>query len=309
MHLEELDLSHTRFLAIENLHSALYGLSNSTTLKTIKLSNMQEKYIIHYKFNLTWFLEPLQNWPIRHLHLANNSFSEIIPGLIPYTPLIENVDVSYNNFMIFGVVDFLASPFFQETLLHKGLQEVDFSYQKGLSTEEQTRELLDSNHSFPDRERFTNRRQNLSTATFQQRVVSLVTVDLVPEHWTQCTEYLTSKPCEIFSPNCSDTLDYLRRNHSQFCKLVKRRFYHPSITYRSYDGIPCSAIPTVDDIYQKTVLTVLFFPLWAQWSVYSSTVWILMKKRSTIFIPKCIPTYVFIIQTNWNTLTFLGMMP
>ena len=98
-------------------------------------------------FNLTWFLEPLQNCPIRHLHLANNGFKEIYPGIIRYTPLLEYIDVS-NNLLQPNIVTWpLPSPaFFQETLLHKGLQEIDFSSQSPFA-EDQTRRLLGSNPS------------------------------------------------------------------------------------------------------------------------------------------------------------------
>ena len=140
VHLEELDLSQTMFLNITKLHRALYGLSNSTRLETINLSNVQSD---HHDppypiLNLTWFLEPLQNCPIKHLHLANNGFKGIYPGIIRYTPLLEYIDVSQNRLVKY-VLDFpfLQPAFLQEALLHKGLQEIDFSYQSPV-TEDQT---------------------------------------------------------------------------------------------------------------------------------------------------------------------------
>ena len=44
VHLEELDLSQTRVLNITYLRRALYGLSNSTRLETINLSNVQSEH-------------------------------------------------------------------------------------------------------------------------------------------------------------------------------------------------------------------------------------------------------------------------
>ena len=235
--LEELDLSHTAVVFMDNLRRTLYGLSNSTTLTTINLSSFQNKrYGTRSKIDLAWLLEPLHNCPLRQLHLANNYLKEISPGLIQNTPLMEYVDVSHNQLGELGILSILSSPFFQETLLHKGLQEVDFSYQSPF-TEEQSHELLHPNARFPDLDSFTNRRKELSTAAFQERAAPLLPGDIDPEHWSQCTKYLasySSQTCEIFSPNCRDTLDYLRRNHSQLCELVQVENYpYHSFEYRS----------------------------------------------------------------------------
>ena len=250
---------------MDNLRRALYGLSNSTTMTTINLSSFQDKrYGTRSKIDLAWLLEPLHNCPLRQLHLANNYLKEISPGLIQNTPLMEYVDVSHNQLGELGILSILSSPFFQETLLHKGLQEVDFSYQSPF-TEEQSHELLYPNARFPDLESFTNRRKELSTAAFQERAAPLLPGDIDPEHWSQCTKYLasySSQTCEIFSPNCRDTLDYLRRNHSQLCELVQVESYpYRSFAYRSYLDIPCSAIPTVDDIYQPNCLNCSVFTI------------------------------------------------
>ena len=112
VHLEELDLSETRKLNVTNLQRAMYGLSNSTTLKTIKLSNIQEKHSVYSTFNLTWFLEPVKNCPIRHLHLEYNAFEAIYPGINRYAPQLEYIDVS-NNFL----APLLTSAFFYRNSL------------------------------------------------------------------------------------------------------------------------------------------------------------------------------------------------
>ena len=126
VHLEELDLSRTRRLNIFHLHRAMYGLSNSTTLKTIKLSNIQTFKLggTYSTFNLTWFLEPVKNCKIKRLYLAYNSLTAIYPGIIQYAPHLEYLDVSHNF-----LAEVVMSAFFIETLLHKGLQEIDLSYQ------------------------------------------------------------------------------------------------------------------------------------------------------------------------------------
>ena len=250
LHLQELDLSQTIALNITNLRRALYGLSNSTKLKTIKLSNIHEKgYDIYSTLNLTWFLEPLQNCPIRHLHLANNSLHAIYPGIIRYTPLLEYIDVSH-NLLLRHSTDSVATPFFHETLLHKGLQEIDFSYQGFDSChnphhEEQTRGLLGSNPN-----RFTNRRRDLSTGTFQQTVTSLVADDVIFEHWLQCF----TDACGIFRPNCSGTIDYLRLNHGQFCEFMYASHMYPR-------EISCLALPALDDIYQQQCINCIAEPI------------------------------------------------
>ena len=62
------------------------------------------------------------------------------------------------------------------------------------------------------------------------------------------------KPCELFSANCSDTMDYLRHNHSEFCELL----YIVGIAFYQ---IPCSALPTVDDLYQKHCQGCIVYPI------------------------------------------------
>ena len=260
VHLEELDLSQTMFLNITKLHRALYGLSNSTTLETINLSSVQTDHVnpSYPKFNLTWFLEPLQTCPIRHLHFANNGFTDIYPGIIRYTPLLEYIDVS-QNLLLIHLVDLLilAPAFFQETLLHKGLQEIDFSYQ-GPFTEDKTHELLGSNPRFPELERFTSRKRTLHTGTFQQRISLLLPEDVVSEYWSQCATYLVIKPCDIFSPKCSDTRNHLRHDHSLFCELLYE-FANP-YEFGAYRGIPCSSLPSFDDMFQKNCDKCVVFP-------------------------------------------------
>ena len=260
VHLEELDLSQTRQLNITNLRRALYGFSNSTRLETINLSNVQSehKFPMYPTLNLTWFLEPLQNCPIRHLHLANNGFQEIYPGIIRYTPLLEYIDVS-NNLLQTDVFHMpLMSPaFFQETLLHKGLQEIDYSYQPVIPVD-QTRGLQGSNPRFPEQEKFTNRRRHLHSSTFQQRISLLVPDDVVSQNWSQCAEYFDNDPCDIFSPNCSDTRNHLRHDHSLFCELL----YAFAGAFESgfYQGIPCSSLPSFDDIFQRNCVRCSVFP-------------------------------------------------
>ena len=54
VNLEELDLSQTKRLNITNLQRAMYGLSNSTRLKAIKLFNIQTfEHSTYSTFNLT----------------------------------------------------------------------------------------------------------------------------------------------------------------------------------------------------------------------------------------------------------------
>ena len=258
MHLEELDLSQTRNIDITYLHRALYGLNNSKTLKTIKLSNIQGKgYKTYSTLNLTWFLETLQNCPIKHPHIANNSLREIYPGIIRYTPHLEYIDVSHNLLVIFvsdmPLHNFFMSPtFFQETLMHKRLQEIDFSYQSP-TPEDQRRVFLD-------------RIQELSiTISYAENFVLIINDTLVdlpgdihPETWWNCIISLLIGPCMFFNPYCNYTLDYLRRNHSQFCKVMLA-VIHPS-SRRFYQEMPCSARPTFDDIYQENCAYCTVYP-------------------------------------------------
>ena len=259
VHLEELDLSHTGILNITKLHRALYGLSNSTMLQTINLSKIRSdnRFDNYSILNLTWFLEPLKNCPIKHLYLANNGFKKIYPGIIRYTPLLEYIDVSNNLFMTFVFdLPLLSSAFFQETLLHTRLQEIDFSYQSPF-TDNQPRGLF----GFPELDTFTNRRRYrryLNTRIFQQRISLLVPDDAVSEYWSQCAEYLAHNPCDIFSPNCSETRNHLRHDHSLFCEVL----YALTDPLKSdfYQGIPCSSLPSFDDLFQRNCDTCFVIP-------------------------------------------------
>ena len=203
--------------------------------------------------NLTWLLEPLQNCPIRHLNLANNDLLTIHPGIIRNTPLLEHIDVSHNLLDGFGLNFHI--PFVLEILLHKGLQEVDCSYQNRYhSPEEQNHALFGSNPRFRDQDGFINRRRNVSTVTLQHRISSLVRDHMFSEQWMNCDLMLANGPCAAFDSECTDYMDYLRHNHSLFCEFL----YGYSIFH---SAIPCSALPTVDDLYQQHCQDCSVFPI------------------------------------------------
>ena len=237
----------------------MYGLSSSTRLKTINLSNVQtHEHDPYSTFNLTWFLEPVQKCSIKRLHLASNAFKAIYPGIIRYAPHLEYIDVSHNL-----LVQLLASAFFMETLLHKGLQQADFSYQgfyndktytDEINGKENTHRLPSSEpEEFSDERRATgNIQRNLDTGTFQQRISAIIIPDAISSQpWLQCINATNNDPCEAFSPNCSKILDYLRQNHGLFCELLYTVFDDP-LFENFYRGIMCSALPRVDDIFQKS---------------------------------------------------------
>ena len=171
VHLEELDLSQTKRLNITNLQRAMYGFSNSTALKTIKLFNIQTvEHSAYSMFNLTWFLEPVKNCPIQRLYLAYNAFKAIFPGIIQYAPCLEYIDVSHNL-----LEPLVTSAFFVETLLHNRLQKTNFSYQ-GLGYHDDSTPRI-----HPDRSR-----KSLGTGTLQQRVAALMPDDFTPKVWEKC---------------------------------------------------------------------------------------------------------------------------
>ena len=256
VHLEELDLSETRRLNITNLQRAMYGLSNSTTLKTIKLSNIQEMRGAYSTFNLTWFLEPVKNCPIRHLHLAYNAFEAIYPGINRYAPQLEYIDVS-NNFL----ASLLTSAFFIETLLHKGLKETDFKHQGFIeygkirnmhqrfdcemlkSTIFRRESAIRDPFILPTTPRtFTYNRVNriLLRIILTDILFEPITPDYVAsEDWIPCILAAIDDPCYVFRPICSDTMVYLRNNHWQFCELLYEVLDDVFSTENFYRGIPC----------------------------------------------------------------------
>ena len=262
VHLEELDFSQTKRLNITNLQHAMYDLNNSTTLKTINLSNFQTYgYETIHTFNLTWFLEPVKDCPITHLDLSGNAFTAIYPGITLYAPLLEYIDVSCN---ILSTP--LTSAFFIETLLHKGLKETGYSSVGWLNCngpgkknvrKEQTFQLLGSDQKrLLISERLTHLSQRSSgTGT----LTIFIPDDVAPEPWVQCVNAIANDPCEAFSPNCSDIMDYLRNNHGQFCEFLYTMFDDASENF--YRGIPCSALPTVDDLFMPHCGECIAIPL------------------------------------------------
>ena len=252
VNLEELDLSQTKTLNITNLQRAMNGLSNSTTLQKIKLFNIQTfEHSTYSTLNLTWFLEPVKNCPITRLYLAYNAFKIIFPGIIRYAPRLEYIDVSHNL-----LEPILTSAFFIETLLHKGLQEADFSYQ-GLGYHKGN---TPTTHLRTFTRKLTFRiRKSLGTGTLQQRIATIIPHDATPDAWVECINATIKKPCEAFSPNCSDVMNYLRNNHGQFCELLYTIVDDPP-SENFYHGIPCSALPTVDDMFQEDCFDCIVIP-------------------------------------------------
>ena len=267
VHLKGLDLSQTRRLNITNLQRAMYGLSNSTTLKTIGLSNFQTYgYDIIHIFNLTWFLEPVKDCPIKDLDLSGNTFTAIYPGITRYAPLLENLDASCNVLSMP-----LTSAFFIETILHKGLKEARFSHlgwfncdgpEKKNVRKGQTFQLLGSDKKrLLISERLTRLSQRSSgTGTLHQSISAFIPNDVAPEPWVQCIKAIINDTCAAFSPNCSDIMNYLRYNHGQFCEFLYRMFDDPP-SENFYRGIPCSALPMVDDLFVRHCGKCITIPL------------------------------------------------
>ena len=267
VHLKELDLSQTRRLNITNLQRAMYGLSNSTTLKTIGLSNFQTYgYDIIHTFNLTWFLEPVKDCPIKDLDISGNTFTAIYPGITRYAPLLENLDASCNVFSMP-----LTSAFFIETILHKGLKEARFSHLGWFNCDGpgkknvrkgQTFQLLGSDQKrLHISERLTRLSQRSSgIGTLHQSISAFIPDDVAPEPWVQCIKAIINDTCAAFSPNCSDIMNYLRYNHGQFCEFLYRMFDDPP-SENFYRGIPCSALPMVDDLFVRHCGKCITIPL------------------------------------------------
>ena len=117
--------------------------------------------------------------------------------------------------------------------------------------EQENLRLLESIQNFTVVERNTSRiRRSLLTDSQQQWFTMSLPNDVFPEPWQRCISAAVSDPCEVFSPNCSDLMDYLRNNHGQFCELFYKAFDDRSHE-NFFRGIPCSALPTVDDLFQE----------------------------------------------------------
>ena len=114
-------------------------------------------------------------------------------------------------------------------------------------------------HLIPERFTHINQR-NSGTGTLQQRMTTLIPEDVAPEPWVQCIKTIINDPCAAFSPNCSDIMDYLRNNHGLFCEFLYTMFDDPPFE-NFYRGIPCSALPMVDDLFVKDCHWCIAIPL------------------------------------------------
>ena len=99
----------------------------------------------------------------------------------------------------------------------------------------------------------------MHTSTLQQRISLLVPEDVVSEYWSQCVKVIPDyEPCDIFSPNCSETRNHLRHNHSLFCEVLYAITDYFEDDF--YQGIPCSSLPSFDDIFQENCDACIVFP-------------------------------------------------
>ena len=196
----------------------------------------------------------MKHCPIKRLYLAYNAFKAIYPGIIQYGPRLEYIDVSHNF-----LVPLLTSAFFIETLLHKGLQETDFSdqglgYPEGIKPAAHPRTL-----SGPERINHRSRK-SLGIDTLQQRIAAITPDGVTSEAWAECINATIWQPCKAFNPNCSEVMNYLRHNHEQFCELLYTIFDDlPSGNFSR--GIRCSALPRVDDMFQKNCSDCFVIPV------------------------------------------------
>ena len=124
--LEVIDFSNTRWLDIDILIDSLQAMRNYTKMKVLNLWNIKtmQHSSPNLHFELEKVLEPLSNSKLEVLNIGYNAFRSISPGLIEYAPYIKKLIVR-NNVLI----PLLTCSLMTEVLLHKTLEEADFSEQ------------------------------------------------------------------------------------------------------------------------------------------------------------------------------------
>ena len=143
--------------------------------------------------------------------------------------------------------------------MHKGLKETDFKHQRFIDygrirnkklRREQTGKIIPSLFL-----RIIHR--ILDTGT----LFPPITADgVAPKYWAKCMFAAIDSPCEMLSPNCSDVMAYMRNNHELFCELLYAVLDDIS-TENFYRGIPCSSLPTVDDLFHIDCAYCIAIPL------------------------------------------------
>ena len=121
-----IDLSNTRWLDIDNLIESLQALRNYTDMKVLDLWNIKtmQHSAPNLNFELGKVLEPLSGSKLEVLNIGYNSFRSIDPGIIQFAPSLKKLIVR-NNVLI----PILTSSIMTEVLLHRSLEEADFSEQ------------------------------------------------------------------------------------------------------------------------------------------------------------------------------------
>ena len=124
--LEVIDFSNTRWLNIDILIDSLQAMRNYTKMKVLNLWNIKtmQHSSPNLNFELGKILEPLSNSKLEVLNIGYNSFRSVSPGLIEFAPHIKKLIVR-NNVLI----PIITCSLMTEVVLHKALEEADFSEQ------------------------------------------------------------------------------------------------------------------------------------------------------------------------------------
>ena len=266
--LEELDLANTQRLDINNLLDSFEGLRNKGHLKSLNLWNIQrlEHAQTFLYLNLSVMLEPLQNSPIRYLNLGYNGFRYMFPGLIAFTPLLEHLVLSNNILM-----PLVTSSLFLEVLMHPSLQRVEMGEQ-GFRPPG----IMNSPHkSFA---RSLSRAKIQGRKTSEERVTHPALIwqsDPVLPKLAETQELkgfsiTNSLPeielydvvgiagqnkCMFLELEYADYIKMFTHNHTLFCHFLYE------YEYRTFGGIPCSAIPGIMEMVNETCTGCMVIPL------------------------------------------------
>ena len=278
--LELLDLSYTQLINYTSLQQSLKGLKDNHVLQKVVLKNTQTfQYLINgMSFNLSYFLEPIAHCPLRHLDLSYNSLKNIYPGLIRFAPILTEIIVANNLFVLF-----FTNVFFIEILLHPRLETADCSQQgRGVNPQnypqlptgpqilsigphettkvkiphDESLMLKTSTRGFQGLKTHHNEFQILNSFETGNNIKTLpqIPVDLMRnENFSLTDTDCASNLCNILKPECKVIMEFLRYSHQAFCDALYKKD-------EMFRGIPCTYIPPIDDLLNKDCSNCLVYP-------------------------------------------------
>ena len=256
--LEVLDLSNTRLINLDSLFVSFEGLRESLNLTILNLWNIKtmQHSSVNLELNLRKLLEPLSRSKLEVLNLGYNAFRTITPGIIEFAPNLRRLIVR-NNVLIPVVTSSLMT----EVVLHKSLEEADFSEQGFRPRQESSAMHFHSSTflyslndlfttvGFKEDEKHSDEKNFITW----YNATTIDPIDLIKKYM-KCFVLLYDDTCNIFDRACQPVKELLSEKHDLFCALLNLFFrWH-------FSGVHCSYIPPLEELISADCGACLIIP-------------------------------------------------